>query len=167
MKGPRDHRQFADAMRDVDPLEDRTRRVEVRQRRRASATEAPTRVEFEIEVWGDHQQGRRRGADTQQLRRLELGDYPPELHLDLHGLGEPEARTSTHGVLRRALKAGLRCVRIVHGRGLRSPAGPVLKQALPAWLAQPPHGRHVLAFTTTGKYGAAGGATLVLLRRER
>lgn len=164
MKGPQDHRQFDDAMRDVDPLEDGTRRVVVRQRRRAGSTQA-SRVEFEIEVWGDHQQGWRRGGDPQQLRRLELGDYPPELHLDLHGLGEDEARTVTRDGLRRALKAGLRCVRIVHGRGLRSPAGPVLKQALPGWLAQPPHGRQVLAFTTTGKYGAVGGATVVLLRR--
>ena len=167
MKGPQDHRQFADAMRDVRPLDDRTQRVEVRQRRSASATQTPKRIEFEIDAWGDHQQGRRRGTDERSLRRLELGDYPPELHLDLHGLGEDEARTSTRDALRRALKAGLRCVRIVHGRGLRSPAGPVLKQALPAWLAQPPHGRQVLAFTTAGEYGAAGGATLVLLRRKR
>ena len=162
---PPDHDAFAEAMRGVDRLEGESRRVAERSRPRAREAAAPD-VEFEIETWGDHQQGAPKGTDRRMLRRLELGDHPPELSLDLHGLTEDEARAAVRSGLRRALKAGMRCVRIIHGRGLRSPDGPVLKRALPRWLAQPPQGRRVLAFTTAGKYGASGGATLVLLRKK-
>jgi DNA-nicking Smr family endonuclease len=157
---------FAKAMRGVDRLADESRRVEARPRRPARVGVEPE-VEFETETWGDHQQGAARGTGTQHLRRLESGKHEPELSLDLHGMTEGEARKAVRAALRQAHQSGMRCLRIIHGRGLRSPEGPILKRALPRWLAQPPHGRRVLAFTTAGKHGASGGATLVLLRKRR
>jgi len=154
---------FAEAMEDVDRLVEGPSRVRWRRKRVRQHVEEPG-VAFEMAEWGEHQQGRASKTDPLQLRRLELGDYPPELTLDLHGLIEDEAGRIVAEGLRRALKAGMRCVRVVHGRGLRSPDGPVLKKALPGWLARPPHGRKIMAFTTTGQHGAGGGATLVLLR---
>jgi DNA-nicking Smr family endonuclease len=56
-------------------------------------------------------------------------------------------------------------VLVVHGRGMRSEAGAVLRDALPAWLAAEPHGPSVLAFAAGEPQ--RGGATYVLLRRRR
>lgn len=158
-----DTEAFARAMRKVDRLDEGTARVASRRRRRN--VDLP-RIDFVLTTWGDHQQGVRAGVDSVELRRLELGDYPPEATLDLHHLGVEEARDEVRSGLRRALRSRLRSVRIVHGQGRRSAAGPVLKEALPKWLAEPPHGRSVLAFTTTGAFGAGGGATLVLLSKK-
>lgn len=160
----RDWDAFEEAMQDVDRLvEDKAR---VRSRRRRQRVELPS-IEFELSTFGDHQQGRRAGLDAESLRRLELGEHEPEMTLDLHHLDAEAARAEVRGALKRALRAGLRVVRIVHSRGRRSAGGPVLKEALPGWLAEAPHGRAVLAFTTTGPFGAGGGATLVLLARRK
>ena len=153
-------------MRGVDRIEDGKRLIDP-PRRRGGQKAVARRIEFEVTRWGDHQQGVAAGVDANQLRRLELGDDPPEMTLDLHGVTEDDARVMVRDLLRRALRARLRCVAVIHGKGLRSPDGPVLKRALPGWLAEPPLGRQVLAFTTAGKHGASGGATLVLLRRQR
>ena len=56
---------------------------------------------------------------------------------------------------------------MVHGRGLHSPEGPVLKEALPGWLAAAPIGARVLAFATAGPEAGGAGASYVLLRRSR
>jgi DNA-nicking Smr family endonuclease len=57
-------------------------------------------------------------------------------------------------------------VLVVHGRGLHSPGAPVLKHALPGWLAEPPLGQRVLAFASATPPHGGTGATFVLLRRE-
>jgi len=56
-------------------------------------------------------------------------------------------------------------VLVVHGRGNRSESGPVLREALPVWLAEEPHAGAVLAFAAAED--RRGGATYVLLRRDR
>ena len=160
-----DRDAFTEAMRGVARIGEEPRRIASRPRP-PEKVQPESAADFEIVTWGDHQQGSQRGADPQQLRRLEHGDYEPELTIDLHGMIEVEAGEAVRAGLRQAIRSGMRCLRIVHGRGLRSPDGPVLKRALPAWLAQPPQGRSILAFTTAGKHGASGGATLVLLRKR-
>jgi len=164
MANPDDSEAFERAMREVDPLEGGAVRVAPPRRRRQVE---PGTLEFELTTWGAHQQGLKVGADPLHLRRLEMGDFPPQITLDLHHLAADEARDEVRRSLRHARRSGLRVLRIVHGRGRRSADGPVLKEALPKWLAQPPHGRSVLAFTTTGSFGAGGGATLVLLSKKR
>lgn len=105
------------------------------------------------------------GFEARRLRALRRGEVAPELELDLHGLRREEARRALGAGLRDALAAGMRCVLVVHGRGLRSEAGPVLRDALPEWLAERPHGAAVLAFASADD--RRGGATYVLLRRPR
>jgi len=165
MAGRDDAKAFEQAMREVDPLADSVERVPAR--RPQPKAPALAAAQFELTSGDDHQQGLAKGADPQQLARLEAGEWLPELTLDLHGLTAEAARVEVVRGLRQARRGGLRVVRIVHGRGLRSAAGPVLKMALPQWLALPPHGQDVLAFTTAGRLGAGGGATLVLLRRRK
>ena len=105
------------------------------------------------------------GFDRRRLRPLRRGELGCELELDLHGLRREEARRALRATLRRAIGTGLRCIRVVHGRGLRSAEEPVLRTALPEWLAEPPHGNAVLAFASADD--RRGGATYVLLRRPR
>lgn len=105
------------------------------------------------------------GFDRRRLRALRRGDVAPDVELDLHGMTRAAAHAAVCETLRDAIAAGARCVLVVHGRGHRSQHGPVLRDALPAWLAAAPHGASILAFAA----GEAqrGGATYVLLRRAR
>jgi DNA-nicking Smr family endonuclease len=127
-------------------------------------TEQPIRFETALRA-GGAVEGWVAGFDRGRLRALRRGEIQPELEIDLHGLRRDEARRALRAALRDALDAGMRCVQVVHGRGLRSQAGPVLREALPAWLAEAPHGQCVLAFASAED--RHGGASYVLLRRER
>lgn len=156
---------FEEAMDGVQPLADRPdppRPARRRPGRGAPQTAAPAR--FEIEEDGERIEGRLPGSDRREARRLARGEIAAELTVDLHGFPEAEARGALRDALRRARRAGLRAVRVIHGRGLRSPGGPVLKTALPRWLAEPPLGSWVLAFSSAPPEQGGTGATLVLLR---
>ncbi len=118
-----------------------------------------------IDRGGGRIDGSASGFDRRRLRNLRRGDPPPDLEVDLHGLRRDEAHRVLSAELRAARAAGARCVLVIHGRGTRSPAAPVLRSSLPAWLAEPPHGPSVLAFAASDNH--AGGATYVLLRRAR
>jgi DNA-nicking Smr family endonuclease len=159
---------FEEAMEGVQPLADRPAappRARPARRRpvRGAAPPAPA-ARFEIEEDGERVEGRLPGFDRREARRLARGEIAAELIVDLHGFPEAEARGALQDALRRARRAGLRAVRVIHGRGLRSPAGPVLKAALPGWLAEPPLGAWVLAFASAPPDQGGTGATLVLLR---
>ena len=82
--------------------------------------------------------------------------------IDLHGLRRDEAHERVAGFLRDATRAGLRCVRVVHGKGHGSPGRePVLKAKVKSWLVQ--H-RDVLAFTHARPADGGHGALIVLLK---
>ena len=71
----------------------------------------------------------RRGIDARTLSRLRRGHWVIQDELDLHGLNSSEAHALLAQFLAQCARRGLRCIRIVHGKGLRSKAqGPVLKQ---------------------------------------
>jgi len=105
------------------------------------------------------------GFDRRRLRELRRGEIEPDIEIDLHGMTRAEAHRLLADALRDALARGLRCVLVVHGRGTRSTSGPVLRDALPEWLGEAPHGAKVLAFAAGEEQ--RGGATYVLLRRAR
>jgi DNA-nicking Smr family endonuclease len=106
------------------------------------------------------------GFERRRLRELRRGEIPPEAEVDLHGLRREAARRALRAALDDAVRRGLRCLRVVHGRGSRSEGGDaVLREALPVWLAESPHGASVLAFASDE--ASRGGATSVLLRRHR
>ena len=105
---------------------------------------------------------RRPGVRDQTLRHLRRGRFPVEDELDLHGLSQVAARDQLADFIASSRHAGLRCVRVVHGKGYRSGArGPVLKIAVNTWLK-----RHadVLAFTSARAIDGGTGAVYVLLR---
>jgi DNA-nicking Smr family endonuclease len=105
---------------------------------------------------------RRPGIGPDTLRRLRRGEWSIQDQVDLHGHRVDEARVALVSFLRDALKRGLRCVRVVHGKGLGSKdRAPVLKGKVRAWLAQRDE---VIAFCQARPAEGGGGALVVLLR---
>ncbi len=100
------------------------------------------------------------GHDT--LRKLRRGHWVIQSQLDLHGLRTDEARTALAEYLRSVCKRGLRCVRIIHGKGLGSVnKEPVLKNKVRNWLVQK---EEVIAFCQAKASDGGSGALVVLLK---
>ena len=105
---------------------------------------------------------RRPGIGPDVVRRLRRGHWVIQAELDLHGMRRDEARESLATFVREAQQSGLRCVRIIHGKGLSSPGRePVLKHKARAWLVQK---NEVLAFCQAKPSDGGAGALVVLLR---
>lgn len=108
------------------------------------------------------------GLDPRVLRRLRKGEFTPQADLDLHGSDAATARALVEAFVVDAHARGLRCLRIVHGRGRRSPNGePVLRPSLPRWLARGPARLLVLAYTSAPPHDGGTGASYVLLARRK
>lgn len=104
----------------------------------------------------------RPGLDRQILRKLRRGHWVTQGELDLHGLTSAEAKAYLIEFLAECRKRGARCVRIVHGKGLRSKnREPVLKNKVANWLIQRDE---ILAFCQARAADGGGGAMLVLLK---
>ena len=104
----------------------------------------------------------REGIGADVLTRLRRGQWSVQRHLDLHGMTREVAREALAQFVRRAERDGLRCVRVVHGKGNGSPGRePVLKAKVRAWLVQK---SEVIAFTQAPAPDGGHGALLVLLR---
>jgi DNA-nicking Smr family endonuclease len=104
----------------------------------------------------------REGVSRQVLRRLRRGHWVVQDSLDLHGMNRVEAAAQVGQFVRGATARGLRCVRIVHGKGLGSRnREPVLKGKLRAWLAPRDE---VFAFCQAPATEGGAGALLVLLK---
>jgi DNA-nicking Smr family endonuclease len=107
----------------------------------------------------------RDGISPINLRRLRRGHWAVQDQCDLHGLTRDYAREELAGFLAHALRRGMRCVRIVHGKGLGSAnKTPVLKSRVRHWLMQ--HDA-VLAFCQARPVDGGAGALVVLLRAAR
>lgn len=104
-------------------------------------------------------------VDQGTLRRLRRGQYSVEAQLDLHGLTLEQADAQLSEFLNNALNRGQRCLRIIHGKGNRSPDRmPVLKGLVQRRLRR---NGSVLAFCSAPPNDGGTGAVYVLLRRQR
>jgi DNA-nicking Smr family endonuclease len=157
----------------VEPLprEERERVIEPRRRpgaRRSPSAPAPAaRPAFSVERYGEVVAALARGADPRWLDRLRDDRVAPDAELDLHGHTAAAAAVALDAAVARAAAEGRRCLLVVHGRGLRSDAGPVLKEEVIARLQAPPLAGRVVAFATAPAGLGGGGALLVLLRTAR
>ena len=105
---------------------------------------------------------RRPGIGPDVTRRLRAGQWSIQRQLDLHGLRVDQAREALGQFIRLAHRTGLRCVRVVHGKGLGSPGKtPVLKGRVQGWLVQK---KEVLAFVQARPADGGAGALVVLLQ---
>jgi DNA-nicking Smr family endonuclease len=105
---------------------------------------------------------RRPGLGPDVVRKLREGRWSIQRQIDLHGLRVDQAREALGRFVREAHQHGLRCVRVVHGKGLGSPGRvPVLKGRVQRWLVQK---NEVLAFVQARPADGGAGAMVVLLR---
>lgn len=113
---------------------------------------------------GEELSFRRTGVRDGVLRKLRRGEYRLEAELDLHGLTIVEAKARLREFLEEMLRSGIHCVRIIHGKGLRSGhRGPVLKHTASLVLQKTDA---VLAFTSARPVDGGTGAIYVLLSRR-
>jgi DNA-nicking Smr family endonuclease len=111
---------------------------------------------------GDEPNFLRPGLSRQVLRKLRSGTWVIQRQLDLHGLDRHQAREALADFLARCIKRGVRCVRVVHGKGLGSKnREPVLKTKVKHWLTQR---EEVLAYCQARPVDGGSGALVVLLK---
>jgi DNA-nicking Smr family endonuclease len=110
---------------------------------------------------GDAMAFRRAQVREDVLRKLKRGQFAVEAEIDLHGLGRHAAHDALRQFLNASVRHGLRCVRVIHGKGLRSgPDGPVLKHVVNHWLRKVDN---VAAFASARPVDGGTGAVYVLL----
>lgn len=107
----------------------------------------------------------RPGVQHKLIRQLRQGIVRQTAILDLHGKTVDEARDAVNIFLQYAKQRRCRCVRIIHGKGLRNkPNPPLLKNYVNGWLQQYPY---VLAFCSTLPKDGGNGALYVLLKQGK
>ena len=172
---PDDATLFREAMRDVKPLRAASRVQRTRKpppRARFARAERMAVLEESLvgelddpsAASGDVFAYRRAGVQESVVKRLRRGLYRVQAELDLHGLTETQARLILREFLAEALSRHYGCVRIIHGKGLRSGhRGPVLKTVVAGILRRT---RAVVAFTSARQIDGGTGALYVLLSRS-
>ncbi len=102
------------------------------------------------------------GLSRMTLRKLRRGSWPVQDSLDLHGNHSDAARKLLQGFLHQAAQRGLRCVLVIHGKGMNNRYGQaVLRMRTRHWLTQ--HSQ-VLAYCDALPKEGGSGAVLVLLK---
>ena len=176
-----DEELFSSEMRDVQEIEAfRALPCDQHHRKPTAAAERRDPDDAALTILGEITAGRRpmHLPDTQEYVEWVSPEYHdtiiPELHagrfsvqafLDLHGCTVAEADDELTLFLDESFKKGLRCVKIIHGRGLRSVKGPQIK----AWVVKRLAGRYrkdLIAFVTARQCDGGLGALYVLLRRK-
>jgi DNA-nicking Smr family endonuclease len=164
---------FREAVRDVKPLANGAPAMEPARRPppRARFTRADRRAVLQESLHtdvgdpelasGEELVFAREGVQKVVLRKLRRGQYRVQAEIDLHGLTVPEAKEALRTFLAQALERHIRCVRIIHGKGLRSGhRGPVLKGAVSSVLRRV---GPVLAYVSARPVDGGTGALYVLL----
>ena len=180
---PDDEQSFLEAMSDVTPLPENKRKIvptpgsNIRPAHPAPDDEPEAlnhlsdlvkgSIELDITLTDEYMEGSVRGFSRKLMKKLKNGEFPVQDYIDLHGLTQQGAEARVRDFLLQSHKLGLRCLLIVHGRGLNSPDSfPVLKERLPLWLSRGPVKKIVLAFATARPYDGGAGAVYVLLRKR-
>jgi DNA-nicking Smr family endonuclease len=170
-----DTRLFREAVKGVRPLRERVVQESLaaapRPRPQARFTRADRlavlRESLTLEVddpalaGGEALLFQREGISPAVVRKLRRGQYRVQAEIDLHGLTVAQAKEALRSFLAESLERHMRCVRIIHGKGLRSGhRGPVLKSTVSSVLRRV--GR-VLAFVSARQVDGGTGAVYVLL----
>lgn len=106
---------------------------------------------------------RRDEISARTLKRLATGQYALQDEIDLHHLRAADAETMLKRFLDQARNEDRFCVRVIHGKGLRSENTPVLKALVDRLLRLR---GDVLAFASAPPRMGGTGAVLVLLNRR-
>jgi len=116
-------------------------------------------VPFDLES-GEELLYLRPGHSPHLVRKLRRGRFSVADTLDLHHLSEPVAREVLVKFLGDSTRGGLGCVRVIHGKGLRSRSVPKLKLMTQLILRKHPS---VIAFASCRPVNGGTGAVDILL----
>ena len=103
----------------------------------------------------------RPGYPPRLLRHLRRGIFSSSDSIDLHTMTERVAREVLLRFINEASRSGLGCVRVIHGKGLRSQGRPVLKLMAQSVLRKHPS---VIAFASCRPVNGGTGAVDILLK---
>ena len=166
---------FREAVKDVKPLPRGEAAAARRQRQRPAPQARFSRADRHAVLMeslngesgdpelaaGDELVYHRAGVQLSVLRKLRRGQYRVQAEIDLHGLTVVQAKEVLRDFLAEALHRQFRCVRIIHGKGLRSGhKGPVLKGAVSSVLRRI---GAVVAYVSARPVDGGTGAVYVLL----
>ncbi|XBC37752.1 MAG: endonuclease SmrB [Buchnera aphidicola (Meitanaphis microgallis)] len=97
----------------------------------------------------------RNNSYSNELKKLRIGAYIPDIILDLHGLTQYQAKKKLGELIYICYKEKLFCANVVHGHGKN-----VLKQQIPLWLSKHPN---IIAFHQAPKMFGSDAAILILI----
>jgi DNA-nicking Smr family endonuclease len=120
---------------------------------------------FVVADTSEYMEGRGYCDNPELTERLHRGEFSMQAYIDLHGLGADAAQDVFDDFIREAILTGKRAVLVIHGRGLSSPARPVLKNKVLDWLTRGPWRKWIIAFSSARLCDGGSGATYVLLRK--
>jgi DNA-nicking Smr family endonuclease len=100
------------------------------------------------------------------MEKLRSGEFSVQKTLELHGHSVDDADELFRAFIRETIHEGLKCVKIIHGRGLKSKGTPVLKEHLKTWIIKAMHRKWVLAFSNALMNDGGPGATYILLKKN-
>jgi DNA-nicking Smr family endonuclease len=168
---------FSEAMKDVRRLsqkkrlvikkKDSTLRPMVMKTSAAKLLEETLGDAYTIDVTNlpEYMEGHVEGLNPLTIERLKNGDFSIQKSLDLHGYSTENARELFEEFLKEAILSGMHCVRVIHGRGLKSKEKPVLKERLKTWILKAMNRKWIVAFSSCKMCDGGPGATYILLRK--
>ena len=89
---------------------------------------------------------------------------PISAHIDLHGLGQDQARAALERFVLEAWNDGFRSILVITGKGLRGDG--VLRRMTPEWLAAPRLRDAVAGISEAHRHHGGEGALYVALKRR-
>ena len=170
-KKNQDSELFRQAMADVKPLpaNDRIepepsrpppRAVQQALDDRAAMEEFLENLDFSEAETGEELQWLKPGYQDRVLKRLRRGQYAIADTVDLHHMDVETAKSVLLDFIEISVQRHLGCVRIIHGKGLRSRGAPLLKVMTNRVLWKHPR---VIAYASCRPVDGGTGATLALL----
>ena len=174
---------FQLAMRDVIPIKDnKNRRVKHLVNKKGSPNlffrqnkneeEEFSNLMKDSSAWDvsfsdEYMEGAVSGVGPKIMKKLKRGEFSVQDYIDLHSLTKKEAETVVGKFIINSHNKGMRCVLIVHGRGLGSlNHQPTIKRELPVWFRRGMLKKIVLAFVTARPCDGGAGALYVLLKKR-
>lgn len=167
--------EFLDAMKDVTKVDHGKQRLH---RKAAGATQVGAAAKetrlmdetlkegrpFNVVNLPEYMEGFVEGVSPLVMEKLRNGEFSVQRVLDLHGLSAHDACEAFQIFMEDAVHSQVRCIKVIHGRGLKSKAGPVLKEKLKGWIVRAMHRKWVVAFASSKMSAGGPGATTILLR---
>jgi len=127
----------------------------VRDKRKLNVTNMP-----------EYMEGYAEGINPVTLDKLKNSEFSIQKTLDLHGFSLEDAQKTFEEFITDSIKNGLNCVKVVHGRGLKSRNVPVLKDNLKSWIIRAINRKWVTAFSSARMCDGGPGATCLLLNKN-